>query len=291
MTHVLAIDAGGTKTAVAVVDQTGRVRERRQVAAARTFDATVEQIAAAAATATGVAAIGVIVPGIYDARDGTAWCPNLWGDAHVPLRDAVRARVALPLAIDCDRSGYVSGEAWCGIARGASDVVFVAIGTGIGVGILAGGHVVAGAHGIAGAAGWSSLLDTWKDDYRTCGCWEGEAAGPALARAFGVPSAADVVSAAHAGDARARDVLLTAARHTGRGIANIVSLLNPEVVVLGGGVMQGAAPLVLDAIRDEAARWAQPIAFRRCRIELTTLGENAGLLGAARLALDEAIHS
>ena len=290
MRQVLAIDAGGTKTAVAVVDESGRVRDRRQVTAARTVEGTVAQIAEAAAAAGDVAAVGVIVPGIYAASDGTAWCPNLWGDVHVPLRAALRAQVALPVTIDCDRSGYVSGEAWCGAAHGASDVVFVSIGTGIGVGILAAGRVVGGAHGIAGAAGWSSLLDIWKDEYRTCGCWEWEAAGPGIARAFGVSAAEDVVAAAHDGNAAARDVLLTAARHTGRGIANIVSLLNPEVVVLGGGVVQGAGTLIIDAIRDEAARWAQPIAWRRCRIELTTLGENAGLLGAARLALDGAIQ-
>jgi glucokinase len=69
-------------------------------------------------------------------------------------------------------------------------------------------------------------------------------------------------------------------------VANVISLLNPEMVVLGGGVMQGAADLLLEPIRSEAARWAQPIAAPRCRIELTTLGEDAGLLGAARLALD-----
>jgi glucokinase len=70
------------------------------------------------------------------------------------------------------------------------------------------------------------------------------------------------------------------------GIANLISILNPDVVVLGGGLLLGAGDLLLDPIRAEVTRWAQPIAAARCRIELTRLGEHAGLLGAARLALD-----
>jgi glucokinase len=70
------------------------------------------------------------------------------------------------------------------------------------------------------------------------------------------------------------------------GIANLISALNPEVVVLGGGLIQGAGDLLIDEVRAEVKRWAQPIAAARCRIELTALGEDAGLLGAARLALD-----
>jgi glucokinase len=279
---VLAADLGGTKTTLARVDERGAVRDRRKMPAARTLEGSVEQIAAAASE---VAAVGIIVPGIYTAATGSAWCPNLWGADEVPLLATLRRKVQAPLAIDSDRAGYVLGEAWLGAARGLRDVVFVAIGTGIGVGILSGGRIVHGAHGIAGAAGWFALDPDWKEAYRQTGCWEAEAAGPALARRYGADDAADVVRAARQGDSHARGAIDAAVRYTAMGIANLISLLNPEAVVLGGGVVQGGGDLLLEPIRSEVLRWAQPIAAARCRIELTQLGEDAGLLGAARLAL------
>lgn len=282
MSRVLAVDLGGTKAALGRVDEDGRVHGRRRTAAPASLDDTVACIAE---DAIGVDAVGVIVPGLCT-PDGRAWCPNLWGDVHVPLRDALQSRLAVPVAIDCDRAGHVVGEAWRGTAQGVRDVAFVAVGTGIGVGIIAGGHVVRGAHGTAGSAGWSALCERWDDEFARCGCWEAHAAGPAIAKAFGAASAADVVAAAREGDARAIAALRDAAAWTGRGIATLVSVLDPALVVLGGGVMHGAGDLLLDPIREAIARWAQPIAARQCRVVLSTLGEDAGLFGAARLALD-----
>jgi glucokinase len=284
--QVLAVDFGGTKTTIACIDDRGDVRERVKIPAARVVDESVEQVVATLRDLDGVGAIGVIVPGIYDRSTGRAWCPNLWGSDEVPLGGALRQRAGIPVVIDSDRAGYVLGESWLGVARGLRDVAFVAIGTGIGVGILSGGRVVPGAHGIAGAAGWFALDPSWADDFARCGCWEAEAAGPALARRFGAGDAAAVVAAAHEGDSKALDLLARAALYTGMGVANLISLLDPEMIVLGGGVMQGAGDLLLEPVRAEASRWAQPIAFSRCRIELTQLGEDAGLYGAARLALD-----
>lgn len=283
MKSVLAVDFGGTKTAIARVDERGHVCERHKLPASRTLAESVDQIAGRAG---GAAAVGIIVPGIYTTATGHAWCPNLWGPDEVPLLAAVRQRVVVPVVIDSDRSGYVLGEAWLGAARDLRDVVFVAIGTGIGVGILSGGRVLQGAHGIAGAAGWFALDPAWSDAYGATGCWEAESAGPAIARRFGAAEASAVVQAAREGNPRALDTLDRAVRYCAMGIANLVSLLNPEAVVLGGGVVQGAADLLLDPIRAGVRRWAQPVAAARCRIEVTQLGEDAGLLGAARLALD-----
>lgn len=283
MMRVLAVDFGGTKTTIARVDREGRIHDRQKVPASRTVDASVAQIEAAVGTAP---AIGIIIPGIYTASTGQAWCPNLWGTGEVPLLARLRERIGVPIGIGSDRAGHVLGEAWLGAARGLQDVVFVAIGTGIGVGILSGGRVVQGAHGIAGAAGWFALDSDWKDDYAAMGCWEAESAGPAIARRFAAPDTSAVVRAARAGDSSARWILERAARYSAMGIANLISVLNPEAVVLGGGVMQAAGDLLLDPIRSEVTRWAQPIAAARCRIELTQLGEDAGLLGAAHLALD-----
>ena len=271
--------------AVARVDALGVIRDRQSLPAAHSLDESVARIAEAC---TGVAAAGVVVPGIYDESTGRAWCPNLWGRDEQPLRDALSQRLGVDVAIDSDRSGYVLGEAWLGAARGLRHVVFVAIGTGIGVGILSDGRIIRGAHGIAGAAGWFALNPGWTDTYGQTGCWEAESAGPGIARVTALPDGHAVVSAARAGDPDALAALHRGADYTAMGIANLVSALNPEAVVLGGGFMTGSADLLLDRIRAGVRRWAQPIAAARCRIELTQLGEDAGLLGAARLALNKA---
>jgi len=291
---VLAIDIGGTKLATAAVEADGRIRVRRKAAVAREgVDATVEQIADEAERVLAeagldwsqVAGAGAIVPGIYREAEGTAWAPNLWGDQFVDLKAALGARLPVAVRIDSDRAGYVLGEQWLGAARGLTDVVFLAVGTGIGAGILSGGRLIRGAGDIAGAVGWFALQPEYKDAYRHCGCWEAEAAGPALAGRGGELSAEALMEAARNGGQRARAAVDETARYLAMGIANLISALNPEMVVLGGGLMQ-AGGLFLEPIRRAAPQWAQPYSARQARIELSTLGESAGLLGAARLALE-----
>jgi glucokinase len=182
----------------------------------------------------------------------------------------------------------VTGERWLGAARGLNDVVYLAVGTGIGAGIISGGRLVRGAADISGAVGWFALNPEWREAYRGLGCWEAEAAGPALAQRIGANSAEEVVARARNGDAMARTAVEQSAMYLGMGMANIVSILNPEMIVLGGGLMQ-AADLFLEPIRRTVAQWAQPVAARQVHIEMTQLGEDAGLLGAARLALGDSI--
>lgn len=279
--NVLAIDLGGTKTAIALVDEAGRITAKQKLPAAGSFEGTLEQIAPRLATP--IAAAGVVVPGIYDASTGKAWAPNMWGRDFHPLRDAMAQRVPAPVALSSDRTASVMAELWMGVARGLSNVVFVAVGTGIGVGIVAGGRPVEGAHGIAGAAGWMVVGGPWKPGYRERGGWESEAAGPAVARRAGMQNAEAVAAAARAGDPKALEAMRQTADYLALGIANLISLLDPQMVVLGGGLL-AASDLLLDPIRKGAIEWTQPVAAARVRIEKTALGEDAGLLGAARLA-------
>jgi glucokinase len=281
MSRVLAVDFGGTKTATALVDHAGDLSEARKQPAAHSFQASVDQIAAC--YSGGAQAVGVIVPGIYDPSTGKAWAPNMWGRDFHPLRDALQDRLGVPVAGGSDRTASVLAEQWLGAAVGLRNVVFVAVGTGIGVGIVADGRVVEGAHAAAGAAGWMLAGGPWKPEYVACGGWETEAAGPAVARRAGMASAEAVAAAARAGDANALDAFRQTADHLAVGIANLISILDPEMVVLGGGLMQ-ASDLILERIRSQALRWTQPIAAASVRIEKTALGEGAGLLGAARLA-------
>ncbi len=295
MSPVLAIDLGGTKVAFAVVDADGAVRARtKRPSHEGGMAVSHEGLAASAADTvhaaglrwTDVRAAGVVVPGIYNPATGRAWAPNLWGRDEVALGDELRRHLPVPVVIDSDRSGYVLGESWLGAARGSTDVVFLAVGTGIGAGILSHGRLVRGSGGIAGAVGWFALDPRWREDFGRMGGFETEAAGPALARRLGAASAEDVAAAARRGDAAARRAVDETVEWLAMGIANLISALNPQVVVLGGGLMQ-ASDLFLDPVRRAVRRWAQPFAVEQCRIELTALGEDAALYGAARLAFLE----
>ena len=225
----------------------------------------------------------MVIPGIYDPSVGQAWAPNLWGNDFQPLRAELEDCLQTHVAIASDRTGSVLAEQWLGIARGLRNVVFVAVGTGIGVGIVADGRPIEGAAGIAGAAGWMLIGERWKPEYAGCGVWESLAAGPALARRAGMPSAESVAAAARAGDAKALEAVEETADYLAMGVASLIAVLNPEIVVLGGGCMM-ASDLMLGRIRRNALLWTQPVAARRVRIETTALGADAGLLGAARLA-------
>ncbi len=279
MSQVLAVDLGGTKTSIALVDRAGRISEKQKIPAASSFRGSIEQIV----PQKGIAAAGVIVPGIYDPQTGGVWAPNLWGRSFHPLGAALEQRLGVPVVIGSDRTGSVLAEEWLGTAQGLRHVLFVAVGTGIGVGILCDGRPMEGAHGIAGAAGWMPIGAPWKSEYAACGGWESEAAGPALARRAGMATAEAVVAAARRGDANALEAVRQTAEYLAMGIAALIAVLDPEIVVLGGGLMQ-ASDLMLEPVRRMAFSWTQPVAATKVRIECTALGEDAGLLGAARLA-------
>jgi len=294
---VLAADLGGTKTAVGVVNREGAILAKRKAAAEKPGPAaTAAQVAELAEAALAdasvsreaVAGAGVCVPGIYFEDSGEAWAPNLWGGGQAPIKRLLEPRLPAPVVIDSDRSACVLAEQWLGAARGLSDVVFLAVGTGIGAGIIAGGRLVRGASGIAGAVGWFALAPQRQPLYRQMGCFEAEAAGPAVARraaALGLPglSPEKVARRARLGDPAAVEAFEQTAAWLGMGVANIVSLLNPQMVVLGGGLMQ-AGDLLLEGVRRHMLAWAQPVSGEEVRLELSRLGEDAGLLGAARLA-------
>jgi glucokinase len=307
---VIAIDLGGTKLATAWFDESGTLLGRESVALAGRTGAHVaalvaERLTAAQARAGEPSAVGIVVPGIYHATRGTVWAPNIPGWEDFPLRDTIAAAIApdTSLVIDSDRAAYIAGEAWHGAARGARDAVFVAVGTGIGAGILVDGRVLRGHGDSAGAIGWLALDRPFRPAYADCGCFEHHASGPGLLKVVRELLASDtsysgelrrldpasidtarLFVALDRGDSLATRVIENAISMWGMAAANLVSLFNPEVIVFGGGVF-GPAARFIDQIRAEALRWAQPIAARDTAFVVSTLGPDAGLYGAARLAL------
>ena len=250
-----------------------------------------------------IKAVAVAVPGIAHPRTGRVWAPNLQGWDDYPLRDEVRDAFSDPgvkFVVESDRAAYILGEAWQGAARGCRDAIFLAVGTGIGAGILTDGRVLRGEGGIAGAIGWLALNRPFLPEYKDCGCFESHASGEGLARAardllvrrkgYRGPlrkkpsiTAPDVFQACARGDEVARQVLEQAIAFWGMACANLISLFNPETIIFGGGVF-GPAARFLDAIAAEAHRWGQPAAMRQVAFEVSRLGSDAALYGAAVLA-------
>jgi glucokinase len=311
------IDVGGTKIASALFTRDGAITARDKIAvdraggdpAAAQVAGRIEALDQAARAAGGrLRAVGISVPGIVYSASGKVWAPNIPGWDRYPLSERIRGHGPgghVPVILESDRSAYVAGEAWKGAAAGASDAVFLAVGTGIGAGIISGGRILHGHEDIAGAAGWFGLDPDFKPAYAAMGCFEAEASGNSVARkarewlekgrpsamldlaggAIGAVTAEIVAEAARRRDPLALEVVADAVTYLGMGVANIVSLLDPEVVVLGGGLFQ-AHDVFLEPVRAEFKRWAQPLAARSVRIEPSALGEDAGLYGCGKLAWD-----
>src|SRR5688572_4407792 len=185
---VAGIDLGGTKLAAAAFSDAGDVLHRETVPLAGRQGADVGALIADRlrflAENFKCAATGVCVPGLYRSGRGTVWAPNIpdWDD--YPLLDELTSASAAGhrVTIDSDRAAYILGETWRGAARGARDAVFLAVGTGIGAGILSGGKVIRGHGDVAGAIGWLALDRPFMPRYVQHGCFEDQASGPGLVR-------------------------------------------------------------------------------------------------------------
>ncbi|HZW30543.1 MAG TPA: ROK family protein [Isosphaeraceae bacterium] len=311
---VIGLDLGGTKLAAAILGEDGTIVHRAQCrlegrggdpVGQLVTDQLDEFLAYGRSHNLAIGAVGVSVPGIYHRETGTVWAPNIPGWESYPLRDLLQSRAGtgVAVAIDSDRACSILGETARGAARGCRHAIFLAVGTGIGAGILVDGRVLRGAHDIAGAVGWMALDRPYRTEYDACGCFESQASGAGIAhqarrRLAESPdqdgplrridparlTARDVFAAFDQGDALAEAVLADAVACWGMAVANLVSLFNPEVVVLGGGLF-GPAARLLDRIVAEARRWAQPVSIQRVAIRVTTLGPEACLYGTGQLAL------
>jgi glucokinase len=315
---LLGIDLGGTKLAAALFAEDGTILLKESVplggrAGHEAGKLVTDQIKLYTKEAKRkefkLASIGISVPGISNIRTGNVWAPNIPGWKEYPLLAEVREATGdIPVVIDSDRACYILGEVWMGNARGCKDVVFLAVGTGIGAGILVNGEVLRGSHDIAGAIGWMALNRPFEDKYTGCGCFEYHASGEGIAKVArdlmkkdrsysGILrkrnpesiKASDLFSAYETGDSLAVTVIEQCIEFWGMAVANIVSLFNPEKIIFGGGVF-GPAKKLIPAIRKEAARWAQPVSITQVSFDVSALGGDSGVYGAGYLALKN-LHS
>jgi glucokinase len=311
---VIGVDLGGTKLLAGVLDHDLNVhhRTRKPVAGLgqqQLLDTIVEGVEEARAAASGeVVAVGFGIPCLIDQRRGMATMAVNLPIVNVPFRDIMAERIGLPVRVDNDANVAALAEHRAGAARGATDAVLLTIGTGIGGGLILNDRMYAGSIGAGAELGHMVIERDGPRCQGNCpnhGCLETLASGTALQRegkriagerpesALGraladgrVVTGALITELAHDGDQAAIDALALIGRNLGVGIANYLNIFNPDVVVIGGGVI-AAGDLLLGPAREEAKRRALPPMFEHAEIVPAQFGTEAGMVGAGALALDE----
>jgi len=309
-TPTIGIDVGGTKCLGVVLDANNAVVAESRVPTPRTGDALVAAVGRLVRTLRTAGAppcaVGVGVPGLVD-RDGVLrFAPNLPGIVELSVRAALEAEaLGGEMVVSNDATGATWAEFTLGAAVGASDVLMATIGTGIGGGVVLGGRLVGGRHGFAGEIGHMVVDPTGpRCPCGQQGCWERYASGSGLGwmarEAANAGDAARVVDlaggdpeavrgehvtiAAGEGDPQARAVMARFAWWLALGLANLSAILDPEVIVLGGGMVEAGAVL-LEPAREALAALVEGGTHRPpIRLVAARLGERAGAIGAALLA-------
>jgi glucokinase len=313
---VIGMDLGGTKIGTALVDPVGGIlaRDQRETLAtqgpdaviARMLDGARRVLARADVSPDQVGAVGIGSPGPLDIEAGVvASPPNLPGWDRIPLRQRIAEALGIPAVLENDANAAGLGEQRFGAGRGASHMIYVTASTGIGGGLILDGKLYHGAGGLAGEIGHMTVLPNGP----LCGCGnrgclEALASGTAIARraresvARGVPTcmramasgdpqcitARLVAQAARQGDAEAIHILAEAMHYLGVGMASLVNLLNPQLIVIGGG-LTNLGEALFEPVRRAIARISFPAAAEVVRVVPPQLGDDVGVLGAAAVAL------
>jgi glucokinase len=307
--NTIGVDIGGTKIAAAVVTPEGRIlNEARYPTQAVPPDRLIETIARAITEVKDgfeVGGVCVAVPGLILASENRViFAPNLHEIEDIRLDEEIGRRTGLPVTVENDANAAAWGEFRFGAGRGVEHMIFITLGTGVGGGVITHGVLLRGAQGAGGELGHVTIdPDGPRCGCGNHGCLEALASGTAIARrarevAIENPDSAlgrlatrrrilgeDVTELAREGDSLALSVLDETGRWLGVGLAGFVNIFNPEVVAVGGGVME-AGELILKAARREASLRARPPSRDLAEVKVATLGPRSGVLGAAALARD-----
>ena len=292
MSRHLGLDLGGTNVKWAVVERTETTwrtlgSSQIRTPAASGPDAVVDALIAvgreAMAAWPGVISAGIGVPGRYDPRSGTTRflvnVPGRW--AGRPVAAPVATNLGVPTAMINDARAFGLAELRLGAGRGATSMVGLVLGTGVGGVLVIDGRLLLGHDGTAGEIGHVTI----DPDGPTCncgnnGCLESFARADRIAEACGTDTVAAAVEKALAGDDLAMSGLQSVGRYLGIGIGNMITLISPDRVVVGGGIA-AAGDLILDPIRVEIAKRVRMTSFAKIEIRMAELGIWAGAIGAA----------
>ena len=307
---VFAADLGGTYLRVALVDESGKIHHqaKQRTPKGDSPDYVVNALASAAEKwrdddGQRIAAASIMVPGTVDNDNAVVvQAPNLPALTGFPLKAVLEERFGWPVVLENDANAAAVGEMWMGAARGCRDVVSVTLGTGVGGGVILDGQLWRGAHGSAGEIGHATV-DPFSDLKCKCGnvgCLEMFASATAIVRMTreGLPRFPDsvlhreeltaerVYDAGRGGDELALSVFKRFGIYLGIGIANLINIIDPEIIVIAGGAVNGwdlFAPYMQHEVNERAVR----VTAQQVKIAVAECGDNAGLLGAARLAFDK----
>lgn len=317
----LGIDVGGSSIKAGVLTDTGEILSRRDAPSALEKGleaglATLEQIAheivrEAAIEWESIRGVGVAAPGTMDIPNGIVFHPfNLPGWENLPLRKIVSERLNKPTVLQNDANAAALGESWKGAAKSARSLMFWTLGTGVGGGIVLNGQVWEGAHSHAAECGHIIIQMEGgpRSEFNIHGSVELYVGGRALVRrcrealAAGAPSVLGeqndpqvpltplrIAQAAQAGDELADRLIMESARYLAIGTVNVMHVLNPEMILIGGAMTfgQNATPLgrrFLETLRREVAAHTFPIPAQKTVIDYASLGGDAGFIGAAGCA-------
>jgi len=313
---VFAADLGGTHLRVASVDQNGNIHFRLKqntpqtdspeaivlalVSAVREFEKNAE---AGGQGNDEIKAVSVVVPGVVNVEEGTVVkAPNLPSLNGFRLAKALSKKLKRPALLENDANAAAVGEMWQGAGRGRRTIVCVTLGTGVGGGIILDGKLWRGVDGAAAEIG-HMCVDPFGGVACGCGsrgCLEVYASATAIVRMTREASSRHPDSTLHTtedltsetifaagleGDELALEVFRRMGIYLGIGVANLINILNPEMIVIGGGVVNGWE-LFEKSMHQQVAERAFPLLAARAKIVRAECGDDAGLLGAARLAFD-----
>jgi glucokinase len=312
---VFAADLGGTHLRGALVDSAGVIHAQRKQqtptgSAPQSVVQAVIEVAKECQHSLGVEKLHgacILVPGTLDvANEIVTQAPNLPSLIRFDFKSALQDQFPFPVSLENDANAAAVGEMWLGAARGARNVICITLGTGVGAGIILDGKLWRGTFGTAGELGHTTF-DAFNGPECKCGnrgCLEMYASATAIAR-----MARELLSAHHGtilreqgltaqkvyeagieGDSLALEIFRTVGAYLGVGIANLINILGPEVIVIGGGVANGWR-LFEGAMREEVSKRASRPLTPMVQIKPAECGDNAGLLGAAHLAwTSEKLH-
>jgi glucokinase len=313
---VIGVDLGGTNLRVAVIDESGQLLEKVSISVRElaSRDAAINELCCGArllaekyAAFGSFVGVGVGVPGIVYAESGVLRkAPNLPGWENFPVRDEIQAQLGVGVVLDNDANAAAVGEKWLGGGREVSSLCLVTLGTGVGGGLVLNGRIWRGFLGMAGEIGHIGIIENGaRCGCGSRGCLETEASATALVRkaregiadgtrttlvettASGAPITAELIfEMARAGDEFSLELFRSFGKHLGMGLAMLVNTLNLPLYLIGGGVAE-AWPLFAPTMLNELRRRSYVFAEGSTRVERAELGGDAGLYGAAYLALNE----
>lgn len=312
----LGIDLGGTKIGTGLVSRAGDVQaedyrstdilQGQDAVIRRMIDAGREVIERSGVPREQIAAVGIGAPGPMNIPEGVLIePPNLLGWHNVPIRQIIQDALGIPAHLENDANAAGIGEYLYGAGRGTRHMIYVTVSTGIGGGLILDGKIYQGTIGGAGEIGHTTVLPQGpRCGCGNLGCLEALASGTAIAREGqnlvnrGVPTllaeivrdrsysvtAKDVVDAMNQGDGYARDIIDQAMYYLGVGMANLVNLFNPQMIVIGGGLTH-IGDWLLEPVKRGIELRAFPSAKQYVQVRLAELGDQVGIVGAAGAAM------